>query len=609
MRSPNGVAAGSGEAPDTAALLDAFFAWFYRTFPVSATFIGVHDHDHRLPDFTDAGLGDARAEVRALRRRLRSLPQEPGTEPRSAAGAPPEPGTAQVDRLLLEGVLDVLDWELDSLHFAWGNPCLYTGEAIFGVVALLLRPFAPLETRLESAVERLRAISGFLAAGRSCLRLAPRPWIERAVRECDGALALLERGLALFLRDELGAPSSSDAPRGASATWPRAKRAEIPPDRGGLQRLAASVLSVAAEAADAFRRYRADLTEALEGARSDPACGGDALELLLRRGHFLEMDASAVLELGREHLARADSRLAAEARALGAGGWREALGIVADRHPEVDGYYEQFGRRWREVRAAAEAHGLVTWPEYPIRFVPQPRWAREAAPFLYFLFYRAPAAFDRVPVVDYLVPPIDPDLPPEEQRRRLRAANDSVILLNHVIHHGGLGHHVQNWFAYHRSRSRIGRIAAVDCASRIALFCGGTMAEGWAGYAVDLMEEAGFLSPLDRLAQAHTRLRIAARAVADVQLHTGAWSVGEAAAFYREQAALAPEAAYAEAVKNSMFPGTALMYLVGTEQIRRLREASHSRPGFTLRAFHDELLSWGSIPVALIGRMMSSPRD
>ena len=34
-----------------------------------------------------------------------------------------------------------------------------------------------------------------------------------------------------------------------------------------------------------------------------------------------------------------------------------------------------------------------------------------------------------------------------EQQRRLRASNDSAIKLNHVVHHGALGHHVQNDYA------------------------------------------------------------------------------------------------------------------------------------------------------------------
>ncbi|HET6781174.1 MAG TPA: DUF885 family protein, partial [bacterium] len=248
--------------------------------------------------------------------------------------------------------------------------------------------------------------------------------------------------------------------------------------------------------------------------------------------------------------------------------------------------------------------GLVTWPDYPLRYVPQPSWARDAAPYLYFLFYRAPAAFDDLPVVDYLVTPVEPEMDPEEQTRRLRATNESVIKLNHVIHHGGLGHHIQNWHAY-RTASRVGQIAAVDCASRIAMFCGGTMAEGWACYATDLMDEAGFLTPLEHLSHAHNRLRMAARAMADVQLHTGAWTLEKTVIFYRDSAGIPVDAARAETVKNSMFPGVALTYLCGTELIRQLRREMAARGrGFDLRRFHDKFLSYGSVPVALIAAEM-----
>ena len=198
-------------------------------------------------------------------------------------------------------------------------------------------------------------------------------------------------------------------------------------------------------------------------------------------------------------------------------------------------------------------------------------------------------------------------MPPEEQQRRLRATNDSVIKLNHVVHHGGLGHHVQNWNAYHRAESRVGRMAAVDCASRIAMFCGGTMAEGWACYATDLMDDVGFLEPLERLSQAHTRLRMATRALVDVRLHEGAWTLGQAAEFYRERVGMSADAAHSEAVKNSLFPATALMYLTGTERIHRLRRDLAARtPDFDLRAFHDRFLSYGSVPVSLVAAAMQA---
>src|SRR6267142_999771 len=112
-----------------------------------------------------------------------------------------------------------------------------------------------------------------------------------------------------------------------------------------------------------------------------------------------------------------------------------------------------------------------------------------------------------MPVHDYVVTPVESDMLPEEQERRLRANNTSVMKLNHVVHHGAIGHHVQNYYAY-CGESAIGRVAAVDCASRIGMFSGGTMAEGWACYATDLMDEAGFFTPEESVAQQHTRARL-----------------------------------------------------------------------------------------------------
>ena len=194
---------------------------------------------------------------------------------------------------------------------------------------------------------------------------------------------------------------------------------------------------------------------------------------------------------------------------------------------------------------------------------------------------------------------------PRERELRLQSTNFSVIKLNHVVHHGGIGHHVQNWHAF-RAASRIGQMAATDCASRVAMQCGGTMAEGWACYATELMDEAGFLTPLESYAERHARLRMAARMVADIRLHSGHWSLEETTLFYRDTVGMPQEAARGEAVKNSMFPGTALMYLLGTDQIHDLRHEMTQSAGatFDLQQFHDRFLSYGSIPVSLIAREM-----
>jgi hypothetical protein len=332
------------------------------------------------------------------------------------------------------------------------------------------------------------------------------------------------------------------------------------------------------------------------------------LDRYLARGHCLgaEHDTVWLADYADKALTRAREELARQARELNPRrSWSDQLRDLTDHHPPIAEYYDTFGRVWEQARQAAIAHDLLTWPDYPITYVPIPRSDRAAAEGLYYLYYRCPAPLGRAELHHYLAPPVEPDMAEDEQERRLRAMNDATIKLNHVVHHGGIGHHVQNWHAF-RAESRIGRVAGVDCASRIAMFCGGTLVEGWACYATDLMEEIGFLTPLESLAHQHGRVRLTARAVADVALHTGAMAFADVVAFFALETGMTAEAARAEAVRTSMFPGAALIYLVGTEAIHDLRRAVAARAGsrFSLRAFHDRFLSFGAIPVSLIAATM-----
>jgi hypothetical protein len=483
-------------APAFAAWLDDFFGSYYRLRPVNATFIGVHDFDDQLPDFP-ALLADADS----LLERLRSLPEE-SLSPFEA-----------LDRQLAEGFLLIQRWESGSAHFGWGNPSLFTGEAVFGVIGLLLQN--------RSAVARLAGVPEFLRTAERSLLPAPREWIERARRECTGARLLL---------------AGLDGP-GTEA------------------------------AADAFARFD-DFLHGLE-ATEHYACGGEAFELLLRHGHFLDVSADELELMALERMVELEAM---------------PLPEVAPARAEGP-YLERFATLWAAAVAMAEQADVLTFPEWPVRYVDKPAWVRDAAPHLYFLPYRSPPPLDMPSVVDYFAP---------------EGVDETTIKLNHVVHHGSLGHHVQNWHAA-RAQSRIGRMAAVDCASRIALLCGGSMAEGWACYATDLADEMGFLTPADQYAHRQTGLRMAARAIVDIRLHGGRFSLAEGTAFYVERVGMSAATAHAEAVKNSLFPATACMYFAGWEQIRSVRR--EVKPA-SLREFHDRFLSFGSVPVSLVAKAL-----
>lgn len=545
--------------------LDRFFEFSFRRRPVDATFAGEHRFDHTLPDFSEAANQAAAREMRELLDDLGLIPSEGLSE------------AQRHDLLLAEGFLELQLWENDAPHFHRGNPSLYTGEAIFSVLALFHRDSEPVSERAEAAISRMRLMPEFLAQSRQAIERAPVAWTERAIREARAGEAFFSRGVHLLAEER-----AID-----SAEWRAA----------------------AAEAATAFTEHRRWLeTELLARPSEQVAAGRDALDRYLFKGHQLRpgQDSAWVEQYARAELATAQQELQARAGAIDPGkSPAELLAGLSDLHPSVDEYYGAYRRVWEEAKAEAIAADLVSWPDYPIEYVPFPESDREAAPGLYYLYYRCPAPYGRAETHKYRVTPIEPSMPVETQERLLRATNDSVIKLNHVVHHGGLGHHVQNWHAF-RAESRIGRVAGVDGASRIGMFCAGTLVEGWACYAVELMDEIGYLTPLESLSEAQGRVRMAARAVADVGIHTGAMTIDEAAAFYAREALMSPEAAKSEAVKNSMFPGAALMYLIGADAIRDLRGAVQAREGsaFSLRAFHDRFLSYGAIPVSLIAEAM-----
>ncbi|HYV98728.1 MAG TPA: DUF885 family protein, partial [Gemmatimonadaceae bacterium] len=345
---------------------------------------------------------------------------------------------------------------------------------------------------------------------------------------------------------------------------------------------AREVRAAADRALDAYRACEAWLatrTAAPEGAY---AVGAETFDVLLRRGHLVERSAGDLLRETRDAIRPAQEQLAELSR-----------DATPDSVPAPDSYLRAFQQKWDACRALSAERDFVTWPEWPLRYVPFPAWARDAAPDLYWLFYRSPAPFDAYTVHEYCVNPGWPE---------------SAITLNHVVHHGALGHHVQNWHAVHRSRSRIGTVAAVDCANRIGMFLGGSLAEGWACYATELMDECGFLTPAERAAEQQSRVRMLARAVVDISLHTHRMTTRDAVRFYVDEVGMTPNAADAEVSKNTMFPCTAVMYWLGTSTILNLRAARERALGsaFTLREFHDELLSYGAIPVSFIAHLMTA---
>jgi uncharacterized protein (DUF885 family) len=129
------------------------------------------------------------------------------------------------------------------------------------------------------------------------------------------------------------------------------------------------------------------------------------------------------------------------------------------------------------------------------------------------------------------------------------------------------------------------------------------LTEGWALYAEGLADELGlYSSDVQRLGMLALDAWRASRLVVDTGLHARGWSRDEAISFMRENTALSPQDCIDEVDRYIDWPGEALSYKVGEQEIRALRrDAVHVLgDAFDLRAFHDVVLMSGNTTLPLI---------
>lgn len=127
--------------------------------------------------------------------------------------------------------------------------------------------------------------------------------------------------------------------------------------------------------------------------------------------------------------------------------------------------------------------------------------------------------------------------------------------------------------------------------------------EGWGLYAEYLGYESGmYEDPVQRIGALSFEMWRACRLVVDVGIHYKDWSRGEAIIFLKGNAPLSESDIHSEVDRYIAWPGQALAYKIGELEIKRLRAKAEEALGeqFDIKAFHDEVLDYGSIPLSLL---------
>jgi uncharacterized protein (DUF885 family) len=127
--------------------------------------------------------------------------------------------------------------------------------------------------------------------------------------------------------------------------------------------------------------------------------------------------------------------------------------------------------------------------------------------------------------------------------------------------------------------------------------------EGWGLYAEELGKEIGFYQdPGSDYGRLRSELFRAVRLVVDTGIHDMGWSRDQVVAYMRESHAVDEPTIQAETDRYISGPGQACSYKLGQLKIRELRERAKKELGakFDLKAFHDEILSGGALPLDVL---------
>jgi uncharacterized protein (DUF885 family) len=133
--------------------------------------------------------------------------------------------------------------------------------------------------------------------------------------------------------------------------------------------------------------------------------------------------------------------------------------------------------------------------------------------------------------------------------------------------------------------------------------------EGWALYAETLGGEMGFYrDPYARFGAATYQIWRAIRLVIDTGIHAMGWTREQAIAYFEENSTKPEHDIVVEVDRYIAWPGQALGYMLGALRIRDLRDRAQRALGarFDVRAFHDQVLGQGALPLDLLQQRLEA---
>jgi uncharacterized protein (DUF885 family) len=551
--------------PDRAfeAFAQHFLDEHLRRNPAFATHAGDHRFDATWPDVSVQGEARQRAFVEDTRSALAALARARLSEQR------------QIDAAILDERLRNFEFSSDQLKPFDTDPMAYVSLISGGLDPLVTREFGTKETRLASLVGRLDGLPAIVAAAKHRLGHAAKINTETAIQQNKGLIKLVETQLPARFADAPG----KDRLAAASA------RAVAALDE--LQRFLETDLLPRSDGS--FRIGRELFAKKLAFALGEPV-DIDAIAAGARA--LLSQTQAEMVETARQIWA--DDKLGTLPR-LDTPEQRKAfvkqvLDHVAQDRP-TNATIVADGKRWLDkVTAFVRDNNLVRVPDEPVSVIEMPEYKRGIA----VAYCDSSGALETTPQTFVAIAPTPSDWPAARAESFYREYNQAM-LAELMIHEAMPGHYLQ---LMHNNKFP----------SKLrAVFSSGPFVEGWAVYAEWVMAQHGFGGPRVKLQREKMVLRLSANAIIDHDIHAGDMDEKAALDLMKNEAFQEDGEAVGKWKRARLSSAQLTTYYFGFTELLKLRHTVETRPGFSERAYHDRLLSWGSPAMKYVRELVARP--
>ena len=584
-------AEGSAGARKSSASFAEFASRFTRNSlalsPPSATLAGLHrqrdpetgaeiDLDRELDDVSAAGTGK---KVRYYRGVLEALDRQFPADGLSDQD--------RIDRDIIQSQCRLALLDLERVKSVETNPTAAVesiGTALFFPVVF---EYAPAAERGANVLARLEKVPAFADQAIAALKTSAPIYTQVAIEENDGNRDVIQNALpALFPRGSALQAQFEKTRTGALQAVDRLGRflsGDLKKRSTGDWRLGRELY---AEKLSAYFQESLDPATILREAEAGVRRVRSEMLVLATPLHDQSYPSHAGHKTMRDPEARARTIV------------RETLERIGREHAARDELFKVIDADVREIGAFLESHSILSMTRHENLAI------IETPPFLRGIY--SVAGLNAAPPLEpslkslYYVTPIPKEWTAEKAEAKLREYNRYKLLLL-SLHEALPGHYTQLEYA--------NRVQPEGRRLLRSVYGNNAYIEGWAQYAEEVMVEQGFhdgRDPRMELTFKKEELRVLANAILDVRLHTLGMSDREALdLMIKDTFQERPEAE--GKLRRAKLSSTQLpTYFVGWQAWRRLRHDTQAARGaaFDLRAYHDEVLSYGSIPMGALRRLV-----